>query len=428
MKLCPPISTPMTPAPITAGSLSLSLARSFPLFLFLAGSCSLLISACSSSDGDSGLPMAPSGGASGALGGAAGGTASGQGGTTMGAAGSNGAGGGVCVPPTGGISVGGKTAFHYGINYAWASFGSDFGNNRRGVAITRAARLTSLMDMKAHGVDVVRWWVFPNFQGGGVNFDTTTNAPTGLGGTTAADIAAALDIAAQAGVHIEFTFFSFDTFKTMVNSTTVNPHNLAPLISTPAMLSALVSNVIVPFVNEVNLSANRDRVSSWDVINEPEWAISAMPTDGVDPPFSPQTTVTTVSYPVMLGFVKAAVDGLHGASDRPVTVGAAAMKWAKAWTGVGDFYTFHLYDWINADYPYTRSLASYGVTDKPVVLGEFPIQGLTGVPYATLVDTIYRLGYAGALAWSFNDTAFPWVPNNAGVKTFADQHPCAFSP
>ena len=414
MKSRPPISPTMT----------LAVAVAVAVALFVVP----FIAACSPPESDSSLPMAGSVGGGGTpegLGGDAGPGPSGQGG----AAGNNGAGGaGVCVPPTGGVPVNGQAAFQYGINYAWANFGSDFGNNRRGVAIMRAQRLASLMDMKAHGVDLVRWWVFPNFQGGGVDFDAATGAPTGLGGTTAADIAAALDIAAQANVHLQFAFFSFDTFKTMVNSTTVNPHNLASLIATPAMLSTLVSNVVVPFVNQVNLSPNRDRAASWDVINEPEWAISATPTDGVDPPFSPQTTVTAVTYPVMLSFVKAVVNGLHGASDRPVTVGAAAMKWAKAWAGVGDFYTFHLYDWINADYPYTKSLAAYGVTDKPVVLGEFPIQGLTGVPYATLLDTIYRLGYAGALAWSFNDAAFPWSPNNAGVKAFADAHPCAFAP
>jgi hypothetical protein len=404
--------------------------KSRPL-IWMTMALALFAVACGSSDqtdpggAQGGAPGGGLGGQTGAGAGGAAGASSGPDGGS-GSGGDSGAGGAACVPPTGGILVDGQRQFHYGINYAWASFGSDFGNTRRGVAVTRAQRLTSLQDMKAHGVDVVRWWVFPNFQGGGVNFDTA-GMPTGLGGTTAADIGAALDIAAQAGVHIEFTFFSFDSFKTAINATTPNPHNLAPLISSPAMLTALVNNVVVPFIDQVNLSANKDRVASWDVINEPEWAINANPTDGVDPAFTPQTTVTTVSYPVMLGFVKAVADALHAGSDRPVTVGAAAMKWAKAWTGVGDFYTFHLYDWINADFPYTRSLASYGVTDKPVVLGEFPIQGLTGVPYATLVDAIYRLGYAGALPWAYNDTAFPWSPNNASVKAFADQHPCAFT-
>ncbi len=172
--------------------------------------------------------------------------------------------------------IDGVSRFQYGINYAWASFASDFGNTTRGVAATKAARLTSMMDMKAHGVDAVRWWVFPNFTGGGVTFDTT-GSPTGLGGSTLADITAALDDAAQAGIHIQFTFFSFDNFKTA----TMPPHNLAPIISSPTMLSALVNNVVIPFVNRVNADPNKDRVSSWDVINEPEWAIAATPTDGV---------------------------------------------------------------------------------------------------------------------------------------------------
>jgi hypothetical protein len=301
------------------------------------------------------------------------------------------------------------------VNWAWGSFGSDFGSARNGVATRRAQRLATLQDMRANGVDVVRWWVFPNFTGGGVTFDGN-NAPTGLGGTTAADVAAALDIAAEAGVRLELTLFSFDNFKTNLAI------NLAPIISDSAKLAALMNNVVTPFAGEVNKSANRDRVVSWDVINEPEWAISG--DDGVDPAFTPQTTVTTVSYATMKTFVVAAVDALHAASDRPVTVGGAAIKWAKAWAGVGDFYTFHMYDWINMSYPYNRSLAQYGVTDKPVVLGEFPVQGLTGVPYATLVRTIFDMGYAGALAWAVSDANFPWAPNKASLKAFADQKGC----
>jgi hypothetical protein len=358
-------------------------------------------------------------------GGACGSSSSDPGGGLGGQSGGDAGDGPACVAPTGGVVVGGQSQFQFGVNYAWANFASDFGNTRRGVAALEAQRLTSLQDMKANGVDVVRWWIFPNFTGGGVTF-AADGTPTALGGSAAADIAAALDVAAQAGVHLQPTFFSFDSFKTMLGTTTVNPHNLATLISDPTLLAALVNNVVIPFAQQVNLSANKDRVSSWDVINEPEWAISG--SDGVDPAFSPQTTVTTVTYPIMKAFVRAVVDGLHGASDRPVTVGAAAVKWAKAWAGVGDFYTFHLYDWINADYPYTSSLASLGLTDKPVVLGEFPIQGLTDVPYATLLETIYGLGYAGALAWSYNDPSFPWVPNDTSLKDFAAQHPCAFAP
>lgn len=394
--------------------------------ILLAGAC-LLAGGCgaSSTIEPGGQGGDPGGTGGDATSGGTGGTSGGVGGTSAGMAGS-GAGGTPCTPPTSGVMIDGVSRFQYGINYAWGTFASDFGNMTRGVAATKAARLTSMMDMKAHGVDAVRWWVFPNFTGGGVSFDSS-GSPTGLVGSTLADITAALDDAAQAGIHIQFTLFSFDNFKTA----TMPQHNLAPIISSPTMLAALINNVVVPFVNQVNASPNKDRVSSWDVINEPEWAIAATPTDGSDQAFTPQTTVTTVTYPVMKAFVQAVVDALHGASDKPVTVGGAAIKWAKAWAGVGDFYTFHMYDWVNMSFPYTKSLASYGVTDKPVVLGEFPIQGLTGPPavsYATLVNTFYQLGYAGVMAWSFNDPKFPWSPNNMNVQSFATTHPCMFGP
>jgi hypothetical protein len=385
--------------------------------IVFAGAC-LLAAGCgvSSSIEPGGQGGDPGGTGGESTGGGTGGAGDGMGGS--------GAGGTPCTPPTSGVMVDGVSRFQYGINYAWASFASDFGNTTRGVAATKAQRLTAMMDMKAHGVDAVRWWVFPNFTGGGVTFDSA-GSPTGLGGSTLADITAALDDAAQADIHIQFTLFSFDNFKTA----TMPPHNLAPIISSPTMLSALINNVVIPFANQVKTDPNKDRVSSWDVINEPEWAIAATPTDGSDAAFTPQTTVTTVTYPVMKAFVQAVADALHGASDKPVTVGGAAIKWAKAWAGIGDFYTFHMYDWVNMSYPYTKSLASYGVTDKPVVLGEFPIQGLTGVSYATLVSTIYQLGYAGAMAWAYNDNKnFPWSPNNLSVQAFATAHPCMFAP
>ena len=49
--------------------------------------------------------------------------------------------------------------------------------------------------------------------------------------------------------------------------------------------------------------------------------------------------------------------------------------------------------------------------------------------HATLVSTIYQLGYAGAMAWAYNDNKnFPWSPNNLNVQAFATTHPCMFAP
>ena len=88
-----------------------------------------------------------------------------------------------------------------------------------------------------------------------------------------------------------------------------------------------------------------------------------------------------------------------------------------------------MYDWVNMSFPYTKSLASYGVTDKPVVLGEFPIRGAQpACPTPRWSARFYQLGYAGAMAWAYNDSKFPCTPNNANVQSFATTHPCMFEP
>ena len=115
-----------------------------------------------------------------------------------------------------------------------------------------------------------------------------------------------------------------------------------------------------------------------------------------------------------------------------VSVGGAAIKWPKAWSQVGvDFYQLHYYDWVYEWFPYeTVTLASVGLTSKPVVMGEFPIQGLSAIPSKSLPAVsaaqfaagLWTAGYGGALAWAFNDSSFPWSPS--ALLTFASQHAC----
>ena len=64
------------------------------------------------------------------------------------------------------------------------------------------------------------------------------------------------------------------------------------------------------------------------------------------------------------------------------------------------------------------------VTDKPVVMGEFPMAGVDGLPYRTLVSTLYDQGWAGAQGWAFSDDAYPFAPAAADVRAFADEKGC----
>jgi hypothetical protein len=337
----------------------------------------------------------------------------------------------------------------YGVNFAWSSdggqanFGTDFGGfstwTKQGVAAAKAARTTDMTDMKNNGVDVVRWWMFPQLYGEAILLDGT-KTPTGVGGTLLDDIKAALEVAAQLDLHIKLTLFSFDSFWNDFKVGDITFLGLKPIVTDDAKRAALVSKVIVPIAKAVESSPNKDRMISWDVINEPEWAISgADPYDtGVN--FDPNTTgsdgrtMGTVTFGQMETFVKDVVTALHANSAAPVTVGSAAVKWAKAWSKVGlDYYDFHWYGWVDQYYPHTKTPADYKVDDKPVVVGEFPLVPgsdssgtFGGSSYGKLIDDWFAAGYAGTQGWAFSDTspAFNWSSAKTNVKTWQAAHAC----
>ncbi len=391
------------------------------------------------------------GGGSGTGGGAgSGGATTGTGGTATG--GNTGSGGstGACSPSDdtcpaekGGVTWNCKKRFAYGVNYAWSYFGGDFGGiaawSQQGVAGAKAARTTEMTDMKNNGVDVIRWWMFPDLRGDGIKLDGN-ESPSGLGATVVDDVNAALDIAKQLDLHIKLTLFSFDNFCADRTDSGLTIVGLQPIVADATKRAALIANVVVPIAQAVESSPNKDRMVMWDVINEPEWAISG--SDGYgDQAFDPQSqcsngvAMQTMTFSQAETFVKEVVAALHGASAAPVTVGSAAVKWAKAWSKVGiDVYDFHWYGWVDQYYPHTQTPTQYGVDDKPVVVGEFPLnpssdtsgQAFGGIGYGKLLDDFLAAGYAGAQGWSFSDTsaAFSWSDAKANVKAWAEAHPC----
>jgi len=361
--------------------------------------------------------------------------------------GSTGTGGGsaictdTCPAPSGGVTVGCKKRFMYGVNYAWANFGNDFGGlatwNQPGVAGAKAARTTDMTDMANNGVDVIRWWMFPQLGSDAIKLDGS-KTPTGLGTTVVSDINAALSIAAQLNVHIKLTLFSFDSFWADYTVNGVPFPSLQPMVTDATKRAALIANVIVPIAKAVAASPDKDRMIAWDVINEPEWSITGTDPYG-DPAFEPTTTgsdgkvMAPVSYTQMETFVKEVVTALHANSTAPVTVGGAAVKWAKAWSQVGlDFYDFHWYGWVDQYYSHKNTPAYYKVSDKPVVVGEFPLipsgdkTGLSfgGISYGTFINDLVTAGYAGAQGWSFSDAAFGWSTAKADVKAWQSAHTC----
>jgi hypothetical protein len=395
------------------------------------GSAGAAASGGASGSGTGGSGAEQTGGAAGSAGtGGASGAGVGGSGGTSGSNGSGGSGGTSCTDecpaPNGGVSVGCKRRFMYGMNYAWQHFGGDFGGiqawGQHGAATNEAVHTTNLADMRAHGVGTVRWWVFPDFRGDGVSFDGNDD-PTGLGGTIADDIDAALRIAAEHDLSVMLCLFSFDAFASSRDVSGIWTPSIRPLILDAGRRRKLLDNVIRPLAKLVASSPHRDRMIAWDVINEPELAMTGASPYG-DPAYDPVGSVQPVNHAEMETFIRETIEVLHQESSALVSVGSTAVAWRNAWSKVGiDFHQFHIYPWVNQDYPYTRSPAEYGVDNLPVVMGEFPLEGLGGgATYGAIVDSFWKNGYAGALGWDYGSASPDKLDQ---VAAFAADKACA---
>jgi hypothetical protein len=278
--------------------------------------------------------------------------------------------------------------------------------------------------MAAGGVNVIRWWLWPDFRGDGMAFDGS-DTPTGLAGTALADVARALELAEKHDLYVMLTIFSFDNFRPTRMEGTLRIRGITPIVQDAAKRKALMDKVVAPLAAAVEASPHKRRMVAWDVINEPEWAITGASMYGGDPAFDPQTDLAAVSHVQMETLVRDVVTTLRANSKASITVGATAFKWSHAWSMVDlDFHQFHMYDWVNMYWPYERTPMAYGLDDKPVVMGEFPLTGLTGASYGTLVESWFKNRYAGALAWAYTDPMFSGSRNLTEIKAFTDKHPC----
>jgi hypothetical protein len=311
--------------------------------------------------------------------------------------------------------LGCRTRFLFGVNYAWKNFGIDFGGSaawaQRGVSRAPDRYCADFAVMRDHGVNAVRWWLLPDFRSEAVVF-SAEGAPQGLGGTVTDDITKALEIAARYDVYLIFSLFSFDAFRPTREERGASVRGLSPIIRSPALRRELIEKVLRPIAKTVASSPYAGRLAAWDLMNEPEWVITGTSQYG-DPDFEPRKDVDPVTHAELETFLREVLTMLRTESKAQVTVGSAAVKWKHAWSKLDlDFREFHVYEWVNDYFPYTRSPAEWGLADKPLVMGEFPIRGFkpternpNAVPTSQLLQSFYADGYAGALAWDFSGGA-----------------------
>lgn len=278
--------------------------------------------------------------------------------------------------------------------------------------------------MKSSGAGVVRWWVLPDLRGAGVTFDSN-DVPTGLGGTFEKDLLKALELAEKNDVYLMMTILSFDAFNPTRTVDGLRIRGIQPMILDAKKRSALLEKVIRPMARIAEQSPYKKRLMTWELINEPEWAIKGAGKYGDDPFDCTGSTLQCLTHDQMESFLSDMAKVLRSESKALLSVGGAAIKWKTAWTRLDiDYYQFHFYEWVNQYYPYTKSPKDWQLTDKPIVMGEYPMNGINGANATKLISSWYGNGFAGSLGWSVTDPSFNWAGNRSALKDAVRQNSC----
>jgi len=318
-----------------------------------------------------------------------------------------------------------KESFSFGINYAWKHYAGDFGGIspwvKEGVAADPDTFEAELNEMAANGVEVIRWWIWPEFWTDAITFDAN-GSPNQLGQQAIDDALKALELVDNAGMRVMFCLFSFDGFRPTREKFGITMTGYTDIVVDDAKRAALMSNVVRPLIAALGDSPHASALHSWDVINEPEWAITGANKYGGDD-FEPNSELEPITHDQMEAFVGDTIKIMREETpDIPVTVGSAAVKWMNAWNETDiDFYQPHIYDWVNDYWPYSASPSELGFGDKPMIMGEYPVEGLDDADHETMLQSWFTNGYAGALGWDYRIT-HSTAENEAEKLTFRNQY------
>ena len=309
--------------------------------------------------------------------------------------------------------------FRIASNYAWNNFGLDIGGGAAGAAANQAKICADFQDLADHCVEILRVWMYPDLRSPGINFDAN-DCVTSVGGTTTADIQAIAQCAANAGIKLQWTIAAHNAFDSDAAQGVTRP-KLYPSVLDATCRQMFMDNLVGPVVQTIVSDPNYAATfHSYDLFNEPDWAIQDANAANPSQPWNDYDTdfdQGPLTFAEMYTFLSDMADKVRSTDPNAcVTIGTAGMKWASAWEPLVDINSPHQYNWSEAYFPTTSPPSTYGLS-KPTFIGEYPplgyatgnFPGSTGTLPLTQTEWLCQTvegGYAGAFSWAYTDVAF----------------------
>ncbi|MBJ7600170.1 hypothetical protein [Candidatus Nephthysia bennettiae] len=319
--------------------------------------------------------------------------------------------------PVGRVPWAGGSWYLNGVDYPWVHYGNDFGANSWGAygvhdPSTRAIVDADFARMEQQGIRSARWWLFADGRAG-IAYDSG-GLPTGLDSYVFPDLDAALALAQKHHVYLNLVLTDVSLLYGASYANGVQMGGRPYLVNTAAGRQALVDRVFTPVFDRYG---QNPQILSYEVMNEPEWAISedhAVNGNATQP----------ASLANFQSFVRQVAGAVHGKTHSYVTVGGAASRWAAQWKGLGlDYYSVHFYDWMHPwpDVDVYDSGCSALNLDRPVVIGEYP-PGSSVASFRQYLDNWLAGGCSGAWAWSFKGVDSAGAPDPSVMTAWNAAH------
>lgn len=323
----------------------------------------------------------------------------------------------------------GQNFFGNGINLAWLEYG---GKELTGFSPYEPEYVKALDSIALSGGNVIRWWLHthtvntPLFDGSGMC--------TGIQQTALDAIKRALDLAAERNIMVDLCLWTHNLLQT--NAGEANYERNYKLISDPLYTQAYIDNALIPMVENVK---GHSAILCWEIVNEPELLTGGHPT-------APSEYIPTKEE--IQQFINLQAGAIHRTDPSvAVSVGALSFNTCQSGSnwytddaliaqggdedGILDFYMAHYYG--GGPNPFTNSPTDLGLTDRPVVIGEFSDLNesgtniLGGMTVAEAYQAAYDLGYAGVMAWKYfetpGDNTGNFTHHKPGIEAIYKDHP-----